>query len=266
MAAGAFGIVVSTEPTSWLVSIYGWRTAFVIFSGFIACAAAFIFVAVPEKENQSNGVPFLQQVNEMMAIMKTRLFWRSMPMLGLSAGIGIAYQTLWAGPWLRDVAGLSQEAVARHLFWMAVVFMFGVLSFGVIADRLQRVGFGPMQTLTVLLVFHSAAQAVICFAPASLGMVAWLVLAATSQCAILAFAWFAAQVGDALAGRANATLNFSMFVAAFSIQYLVGLIISFFPPGATGYAPEGYSWAFGVFMLLQVLAMLWYLADNKLKA
>jgi predicted MFS family arabinose efflux permease len=263
MAAGAFGIVFSTEPTSWLVTGIGWRNAFLCFTALIAAAALFIFFAVPEKTEHANTTPLWQQILEMVDIMRTPLFWRVMPMLAVSAGIGIAYQTLWAGPWLRDVGGLTAPDLARHLFWMAVAFLIGTLCVGVLADRLQRIGIGTMQTLTALLAVHSLAQLAIIIAPPRWGYMGWLTLAATSQCAILSFSWFASQIGDRLAGRANATINFAMFVAAFSIQYIVGVIISFFAPSAIAYAPEGYTWGFGVFLTLQVLSIVWYLLAPK---
>jgi predicted MFS family arabinose efflux permease len=263
MSAGALGIVVSTEPTSWLVLQVGWRGAFVCFAAFTTIASAFIFFAVPEKSQAKESSPLAQQFKDMIDIMRLPLFWRVAPMLALSAGIGIAYQTLWAGPWLRDVAGLSSPEVARHLFWMAVAFMLGTLGFGVLADRLQTIGISPMQTLTALLGIHSLAQLAIILAAPSWGYIGWLALAASGQCAILSFAWFAAQVGDRLAGRANATINFSMFVAAFSVQYIVGVIIGRFVPTTTGYAPESYGWAFGLFLVLQVASIIWYLFGPK---
>jgi predicted MFS family arabinose efflux permease len=262
MAMGALGIVVSTEPTAWLVSEVGWRWAFVCFAAFITCAALFIFVAVPEKPTDQPA-PFSQQWQQMVRILQLPLFWRVAPLLGISAGLPIAYQTLWAGPWMRDVAGLAPPDVARHLFWMAVAFLVGSLSIGVLADRLQRIGILPMQTMLGLLVIHALAQGVIVFGEPSTAYIGWLVLAAIGQSAILSFAWFAAQVGEGLAGRANATINFAMFVVAFAAQYLVGFVISFFPPSSTGYAPEGYKLAFGIFLALQLASTIWYLIPRK---
>ena len=263
MATGAFGIVVSTEPTSWLVEALGWRGAFVCFAGFITAAALFIFTAVPEKPDTSTPSPFRQQWQDMVAIMKLPLFWRVAPMLGITAGLPIAYQTLWAGPWLRDVAGLAPPEVARHLFWMAVAFMAGALTVGVLADRLQKRGIGPMQTLLWLLLVHTLAQALFIFADPKTGYIGWLVFTAIGQSAILSFSWFASRVGQGLAGRANATINFAMFVMAFSAQYLVGFVISQFPPTAAGYTLEGYTWAFGIFLALQVASIVWYLAAPR---
>ncbi len=92
---------------------------------------------------------------------------------------------------------------------------------------------------------------------------AWLVLAAVGQSAILAFPWFAKEVGENLSGRANATINFSMFVCAFLIQYGVGLVISFFAATATGYEPRAYALAMGLCLVLQLLALLWYLLPRR---
>ena len=56
-----------------------------------------------------------------------------------------------------------------------------------------------------------------------------------------------------------------MFVSAFASQYLVGLVIGLFPATASGYSPEGYSWAIGMFLAAQLLAYLWYLAASPHK-
>jgi dipeptide/tripeptide permease len=51
-----------------------------------------------------------------------------------------------------------------------------------------------------------------------------------------------------------------MFVCAFASQYLVGFIIGLFPATASGYSPHGYSWALGLFLAAQLMALAWYLA------
>jgi predicted MFS family arabinose efflux permease len=258
MATGALGIIVSTEPTSWLVAAMGWRMAFVCFAAFIASAALLIFFAVPEKSDVHTAEPFRQQWLQMWSILKLPLFWRVAPMLGITSGLPIAYQTLWAGPWFRDVLGLAPSDVARSLFWVAVSFMLGSLAMGFVADRLQRHGIGPMQTLNGLLVFHTLAQILLVFMPVQLGFAGWLMLAASGQAGILAFPWLAAKVGENLSGRSNATVNFAMFVVAFIAQYVVGIIIGLFPTTSIGYSQQGYVWAFAVFLALQIISIAWY--------
>jgi predicted MFS family arabinose efflux permease len=265
MSVGALGVVVATEPTEYLVALIGWRHAFMVFAGLILLAALLILLVAPRKDTVGEPAPLQQQFAQMLAILKTPLFWRIAPLLGLTSGVQIGIQTLWAGPWLRDVMGFSREEVARHLLYLAVAFMLGILSVGVIADRLGRRGVGPMQVMLGFNLLYFVAQGIIVFRIEGLMFPAWLMVAAFGQVAVLAFPWFAAHIGRDLAGRANASINFTMFVAAFAAQYLVGLIIGLFPASATGYSPEGYSWALGLFLAAQLAAYLWYLAASPHK-
>jgi len=265
MSMGALGVVVATEPTEYLVAMIGWRNAFIVFAALILFSALLILAAAPRKDTVGAPTPFKVQFAQMLAILKTPLFWRIAPLLGLTSGVQIGIQTLWAGPWMRDVMGLSREEVARHLLFMAVAFMVGILSAGVIADRLGRRGISPMQVMLGFNTLYFLAQAVIILRFESLVFPAWLMVAAFGQVAVLAFPWFAAHIGKELAGRANASINFAMFVCAFASQYLVGFIIGLFPATASGYSPEGYSWAIGLFLALQLLAFLWYLAASPHK-
>ncbi|MGQ0485654.1 MAG: MFS transporter [Hyphomicrobiales bacterium] len=259
MSVGALGVVAATEPTEMLVSLIGWRATFGVFASLILAAALVIFLVAPRRDTVGSPAPFRRQFAEMIAIIRRPLFWRLAPLLGLTSGVQIGIQTLWAGPWFRDVMGLSRDDVARHLLWMAISFMIGILSVGVIADRLGRRGTGPMQVMLGFNLLYFVAQAVIVMRIDGLMLPAWLAVAAFGQVAILAFPWFAAHIGKDLAGRSNATINFAMFAAAFCSQYAAGLIIGLFPNTAAGYDPRGYSWAIGFFLVLQLLAFAWYL-------
>ena len=260
MSVGALGVVVATEPTEYLVALIGWRPAFMVFAGLILLAALLILGVAPRRDTLTAPAPLRQQFAEMLAILKTPLFWRIAPLLGLTSGVQIGIQTLWAGPWLRDVMGLTRPEVAHHLLFMAAAFMVGILSVGVIADRMGRRGIGPMQVMLGFNLLYFVAQGVIVLRIEGLAFPAWLMVAAFGQVAVLAFPWFAAHIGRELAGRANATINFTMFVCAFLSQYLVGLIIGLFPVTETGYSPHGYSVALGCFLAAQILAFIWYAA------
>ena len=265
MSMGALGVVVATEPTEYLVGLIGWRSAFIVFAGLILVAAVFILAAAPRKDTLGAPAPFRTQFGQMLAILKTPLFWRIAPLLGLTSGVQIGIQTLWAGPWARDVLGHSREQVAHHLMLLAICFMVGILSVGVIADRLGRRGISPMQVMLGFNLIYFVAQAIIVLRIESLAFPAWAMVAAFGQVAVLAFPWFAAHIGKELAGRANAAINFTMFVVAFAAQYLVGFIIGLFPQQGAGYSPEGYSWALGLFLVAQLLAYLWYLSASPHK-
>ena len=44
----------------------------------------------------------------------------------VSAGAHIGIQTLWAGPWFRDMAGLDRAGVASHLLYLALAFVAAI--------------------------------------------------------------------------------------------------------------------------------------------
>ncbi|MGE0006882.1 MAG: MFS transporter [Parvibaculaceae bacterium] len=259
MAAGAVGLVVSTEPTQYLVNLVGWRSAFLVFAALVLASAVLILLAVPRHDGERVEAHFSEQFGQLLRLFRLPLYWRLTPFLALTAGVQIGVQSLWAGPWLRDVMGLGRDEVARHLLWIAVAFMIGILSIGFVVDRLGRRGVSPLAVMLAYQLVYLAAQSVIVLRLTEVSFPAWLVLAATGQVAIVAYPWFAGRVGNELAGRANASINFAIFIAAFAAQGVIGMIIGLFEPTGTGYAPEAYSWAFGAFLLLQILALGWYL-------
>jgi MFS family permease len=265
MSFGGLGIVAATSPTAFIVDHVGWRATFLIFAGAIVAGALLIHVIVPERRGGSTPAGLAVQVGELASILRHPLFLRMAPLLALTAGTQIAIQSLWAGPWFRDVMGLSRDGVAQHLLWVALAFVVGISSVGFVADRLGRRSVGPIPVMLGAQLVYMAAQTVIVMRVPGLAVPAWLVSAATGQVAILAYPWLSEHVGNELAGRSNATINFALFAAAFAIQYLIGVIIGFFPPASTGYRPEAYSWAFGTFLVLQLAALIWYLLAPSLQ-
>ena len=49
------------------------------------------------------------------------------------------------------------------------------------------------------------------------------------------------------------------------LRACAGFIIGLFPARGTGYSPEGYSWALGIFLAAQLLAFGWYVAASPHK-
>ena len=76
---------------------------------------------------------------------------------------------------------------------------------------------------------------------------------------ILTYAVLSQSFPAHLAGRVNTALNLLVFIIAFIAQWGMGVIINFWPIDPSGgYAPAGYSAAFGVLLVLQALAIVWY--------
>ncbi len=260
MAAGALGILVATQPLDFSVQLFGWRAVFVGLGLITFAVAALIFLIVPEREASPKGTSLGAQILAIGGILKDPPFWRLAPLLATTAGAHIAIQTLWAGPWFRDVAGMDRDDVALHLMIVAVAFMAGILLSGIIADWFVRRGVHILSVMNRFLLAFLVAQALIILNPGWGMLPAWILFGMTGQLVILAYPWLSSHYGTALSGRTNTAMNLVIFITAFAVQYFIGAVIELFPAPATGgYAVEGYRWSFGLCLAAQIIALIWYL-------
>jgi predicted MFS family arabinose efflux permease len=265
MSFGALGLLMSTAPTELAAQTIGWRMLFVILAAATLAVALIILVFVPEQKAQPVGESLPQQARQLIGIYKDRAFLAIAPLLATTAGTHIAIQTLWAGPWFRDVAGLDRLGVANHLLAMGVAFLVGILGSGAIADWFVRRGVSELVVMTGFLAAFMVAQLGIVLEITSYTLAFWLVFGMSGQLAVLAYPWLSSRFGAALSGRANTAMNLLLFLAAFAIQSAIGGIIGMYPPGVSGgYDPRSYQAAFGVFLALQVLTFAIFIANRKL--
>lgn len=264
MSVGAIGLLVSTAPTEWAVQQIGWRGVFAVLAVVTALVSTLIYFLVTERRDPPTGATLGAQIKTLGTIYSDRAFLVLAPLLAATAGVHLAIQTLWAGPWFRDVAGLDRIGVANSLFAMAAAFFVGILFTGAVADWFQRRGVDTLKVMIGFLTVFMLSQAAIIADWAALRTPSWLLFGMTGQVAILAYPWLSHHFGSALSGRANTAMNLVIFMAAFLIQSAIGWIIDHYPKSATGgYAPEAYRTAFGAFLALEVAMLVSYLACRR---
>ncbi len=263
-AAGGLGFFAATLPADFLVQQLGWRGLFGVLSAFALAVAAIIFFASPRERASKAPEPLADQLSATMSIYTSKVFWIVAPLAGITMGVHFSTQTLWAGPWMRDMAGLARDGVAHQLSLMALAFLIGTLLIGVAGDRLGRKGISLLSAMAGILAIFFIAQLAVIFNVPGTVPAGWFTYALLGQAGILAFPWLAAHYGAHLAARSNTALNLFAFVAAFITQYGFGTIIDLWPQTTSGgYAPQGYQAALGVFLAVQVLAFVWFIARRK---
>jgi predicted MFS family arabinose efflux permease len=251
-------------PTELAVQALGWRAVFVGLAAITLAVAALILLVVPEQGTSAPSERLAGQIASLLRIFRDRAFWRLAPLLATTAGTHIAIQTLWAGPWFRDVAGLDRIGVANHLMAMAVAFLAGILLSGAVADWFVRRGVDLLDVMLGFLALFLVSELAIVLQWTSLNVPMWVVFGMTGQVAVLAYPWLSSYFGAALSGRATTAMNLILFLFAFGAQYAIGAIIDLFPPDASGgYDPAGYRAGFGVFLAAQLLALLWFLPARR---
>lgn len=266
---GALGSLAATLPAAMLVPLLGWRGIFALLGLMALGSAAWIWLSVPAR-GPGPAAPrrsLAAETREFGRIFAHPTFLRMMPAIALLSAMNFIYQGLWAGPWLRDVAGLDDGGRAALLLFYAFGLMAGSAGTGWAASALQRRGW-PAMTVPLAAML------------AMLGLQALLIAPPTLHPAFLAALWFCfafcaaggpagyAAVGQRfgadLAGRVATAINFAMLVLVFVLQNAIGWILDLWPRNAAGgWATAGYAWAFGLTLAMQVATLLWMLRKER---
>jgi len=267
VAIGALGVVTATRPADWLAQLIGWRPMFDLLAATTVGVAFLIFFCVPRNQPQSEPrapESLTTQLRVIGRIARDPVFWRVAPMVAVMSGAFIAIQTLWAGRWLSDVAGLDRASVADVLLFMAIGFVIGSLTTGWIADRAQRRGLTiELVVGCSFLLFAISQILVVVHAPIS-PVLPWILFGFAGQAGNLGYATLAAHFGIGAAGRAQSTANLLLFAAAWALQWGIGGVLDRFRGVTEGSVdPAGYCWAFGLVLGFQILAVLWYLRPDR---
>jgi len=264
MASGVLCAITATAPTEALVASFGWRYGFVALAIATCAAALILWLTVPERARAGGGEPIGERIRDLRKVYGNRAFLRVAPASALSQGTFLAIQTLWAGPWLRDVAGLDSVAVSYTLLYGAVGFVIGNIAVGAIAVRLSARGIPPIVVVGVGMALFILAQLAVVAQWVAAPPVLWFVFGMLGTIGVLSFSVLAQEFPAHLTGRASTGMNLLIFVTAFALQWGIGEIINLWPAPAEGhYALAGYRAAFGITVALQALALAWLVLGRR---
>ncbi len=193
-------------------------------------------------------------------------FWRIAPVTALSQGTFLAIQTLWAGPWLRDVAGLDPVAVSFTLLAGAIGFVFGNILLGAVAVRLGKRGVAPLTVTGAGMALFMVVQLLVIFEWTAAPSALWFVFGMLGTIGVLSFAVISQEFPVHLTGRASTGVNLMVFAAAFALQWGMGEVINLWPTTPDGgYAAPGYSTALSAAFILQSIALAWLVVGRRFK-
>jgi hypothetical protein len=147
---------------------------------------------------------------------------------------------------------------------MGLVLSAGALLLGWGADRMRRRGLGREAFYAVIAIVFIAAQMVLILRLPVPTIIPWSVIAAVGAATVLSFAILPEYFPKEMSARANAALNILHLTGAFVLQYLTGVIVSWWPASAGHPPAQAYEAAFGFSVVLQLIALLWFLATARL--
>ncbi len=261
---GGMGGMLATLPLQALLPLVGWRGGFVILALMSFAIAVWIWLSVADAppghvKPETRGL--VSEVKAFGPIFTHPYFVRFVPAIMVMSGLNFVYQGLWAGPWLRDVAGFDAATRAIVLFAYACGMAGGSLGNGQAASFLQARGHSPMLVPCIAMGLQVWLQALLIFHPPmslwALCLV-WFAFAYSGSAGPMGYAAVGQRFTAEFAGRVATAINGSMLVMVFILQYVIGVIIDLWPQTASGgWHATGYAWAMGLTLVLQAFTILW---------
>lgn len=259
MACGGLGAITATTPVEIFLHVADWRLLFVGLAAASVLLAVLTIVVVPERATLGGRETVARSLAGMGRVFCDTEFWRVAPLAGATLGCGLAWQGLWAGPWLREVVGLAAGPAAFYLLILAVALTAGFLLTGVVGDVANRRNLALTRICGAGAAVLMAGQLPLLFAGAPAWPLVLIVIGLFANTAIVVHPHLSRHFTEELSGRASAAVNFFAFVFGFAAQYATGLIVDLWDRLPNGHYPEpAYRAAFAAMLAVQAIAYLWF--------
>ncbi len=224
LMVGAVGMLSSSLPVQYFLPLIGWRAIFLILALLTLICIILIIIFIPTWQTKRVENIKLNE-NKLSTVWKNSLFQSLIPMGFFSYGGLFAIQTLWAGPWMVRVSGYTPAESAQGLFLIYFSMLVSFLCWGYYvpkfsknvndAIRLLKVG-APLNLIVLTIIIYLGPKA---------GSIHWALFIISSI--FLSLTQPAVGMAFSLknAGKALTSFNLLIFIGAFFIQWIIGLII-----------------------------------------
>ena len=215
--------------------------------------------------NTSPAQPGAPSHGSYAAIWAHPYFRKLLPMGFFIYGGLVAMQTLWAAPWMINIAGYTPLQAATGLFWINMAMLCTFWTWGLVNPWLARRGMGADRLMAWGLPLSFLLLAIIIIANHAISTgagVLWALYCMSCTFVSLSQPAVAMAFPSALAGRALSAYNLVIFLGVFVIQWGVGLLIDGFR--AMGLAEVlSFQLAFGVYLACGVASYVYFLVSES---
>ncbi|MFO7545244.1 MAG: MFS transporter [Trueperaceae bacterium] len=250
VAVGSSGALIATAPLAHLAASFGWRGVFYGGAAALLVSAATIAMvartprapaAVGALDESgaldSSGAPTAKGGGAGVMgggatsatagfgrIFRSVAMWRMAGMAFALMGTTFAYQSLWAGPYLVEAAGMANLAAGNLLLFVGVGLILGFFTSGWVVER-----FGAALVVAMAAVVNVAAQVGLAVLPTVappvvLGALLF-VFAASGAFSTQLYGQATSVLPANLTGRAVTFVNLFMFLGGFALQWAIGVVV-----------------------------------------
>ena len=261
LMVGAIGMLSSSLPVQFFLPIIGWRMIFITLALLTIFCIILIIFFIPNW-NKANIQSNSNDNGSLKEIWSDNFFKSLVPMGFFNYGGLFAIQTLWAGPWMIKVSGYTPEQSANGLFIIYFSLLISFLSWGYlvpkisknVSDAIKLLKFGAPLNLIVL--------AFIIYLGPKAGAYHWAFFAVSSVFLSLTQPAVGMAFSLSNAGKALTSFNLLLFIGAFALQWIIGVIIDL--TMNLGYSEiSGFRFAMIFFLLTSFFSYLFFLIKNS---
>ena len=256
---GSIGMLASTIPVYYLLSIYGWRIVFFGISLLVLICILLIAKKTPSWKNHRNNK---NKIYSLSIIWKNKYFQSLVPIALFNVAGFYSMITLWAGPWMNKISGYGPEKTAISLFIINILLILGYLIWGYLSPKILQRGININQILTRGIPFTLLFLLLIIISGKHAGLLLWsgyfvscVIFSITLPTVTLTFP-------SNQAGKVLTLFNLLFFIGIFILQWGIGVIIDLMQK--IGYL-EIYGFRFAILILLitNTLSYIYFLIKNK---
>ena len=285
LVIGTSGALSATVPVAMLLPLIGWRNIFFGVAGALLLAAWVLFSRLRDVEQAMSAAHTMPVSSTTAADPAANTsasdepgyaaifsdpYFRRMALLGaVHQGGFMALQSLWAGPWMMTVLGMSIEQTSHVLFLFNLSLLIAYLGLSWWAPRYvaygQRRGLPALRVVAIGLSLSVLLQGLMVLLPYPQSWWLWVPFAVVITVTTLGQTHVSLAFPTALVGRANSAFNLTLFVGAFSLQWGIGLLLDWFV--ALGWRnADAMRMAFACYVLLQVFTLWQFLRQWFIEA
>lgn len=228
LMTGSLGMLASTLPVQWLMPLTGWRGLFWWLAALVLLSMAGLAWRVPAW--RASATPSREPGADAGygAIWRHPYFRRMVPIGFVNYGGMVAVQTLWAGPWMVQVAGYSPERAAFGLFAINLCMLLSFWLWGVVNPKLAQRGIAAERLIAGGLPLSFVALAAIVALGPRAGWPLWAAFCVGSTFVSLSQPAVALALPAQVAGRALSAYNLVIFAGVFVVQWAIGGLVDAF--------------------------------------
>jgi len=260
LMVGAIGMLSSSLPVQFFLPLIGWRMIFITLALLTIFCIILIIFFIPNW-NKANIQSNSKDNGSLKEIWNNDFFKSLVPMGFFNYGGLFAIQTLWAGPWMVKVSGYTPEQSANGLFIIYLSLLISFLSWGYlvpkisknVSDAIKLLKFGAPLNLIVL--------AFIIYLGPKAGAYHWAFFAVSSVFLSLTQPAVGMAFSLSNAGKALTSFNLLLFVGAFVLQWVIGILIDY--SMSLGFSEIiGFKVAMMFFLITSFFSYLFFLIKN----